>query len=779
MNLSVIEKMVRDGDMSADAMRYLINCRGECEWLDFKERFNLDDDRQVCEFARDALAMKNVGGGYIIVGIEDKTWLPKGLQHRLTYDTKLLRDQIRRATNVDLDVDIVQHDLHLPNSSGKFALILIRASNKRRKRRTPTLVGRDFCTAKPYGFRRGEIYARRGDSTIRIKTTEELGELLDALESQADQDALNASATSSSFAIQDGYYRLLEPGFETFIGRHKLRNDLLAAVTQDPRIWIINVHGPGGVGKSALVNWAAYEFYHQRTFEAILHLTAKDTVLTGEGIAKSSRSLYSLENLLDQIADLFDETIPDDLESKKDLAIMILSTWSVLLVLDNMETVNDDRILAFVQNLPPDSLAKVLITSRQKTGSWELPFPIAELSIEEVTEFLATKCDEMGLECPRDRVTAEKVWVASGGLPLAIQWILGRSRKITGGFEAALDAVAQKDSPVLEFSFGNIWRALTNDAKAVLAALTIFNEPPTLQLLLIAINFQVERAEKALAELIDVTLVSRNTQSSDGRTRFVALPITMAFARHHIAEMGEFETSCRQRVQQFTDQMDLRESEIYKFRNRFEAFGLIKDHERKAAILCQRGESEMFTGNVDVADQLFKQAREMAPESAYVHAMSASYELARNRIGKALDHVADACARVTTQTGELCYTIKARIFDIQRDRNNCILALETALRYAPDNDVLRHQYGVALSRAGKTHEAIQQFTKIIEREQGKVMPSTQLLMALKTRMINLKRLGQAEKLKADKMLVNSLFSKYPHLQTEQEHFVEFMDANEE
>lgn len=776
MNLSVIEKMVCEGNMSADAMRYLIDCHGECEWLDFKESLDLVDDRQVCEFSRDALAMKNVGGGYIIVGVEDKTWIPKGLPQPLPYDTKLLRDQVRKATRVELDVDIVHHDIHMPSYAGLFALILVRSSHRRSKRRSPTLVGRDFCTAKPYGFHNGEIYARRGDSTIRIKTTEELRDFLDDLESQADQEALDASATSSSFAVQDGNFRLLERGFETFIGRRELRTALLAAVTKDPRIWIINVHGAGGVGKSALVNWVAYEFYRERTFEAILHLTAKDTVLTGKGIEKASRSLFSLENLLDQIADLFGEPIPAALEAKKELATLILSTWRVLLVLDNMETVNDGRILAFIQELPSDSLAKVLLTSRQKTGSWELPFPIPELSLDEVKEFLAAKCDEMGLDCPRDPATLQKVWAASGGLPLAIQWILGRY-KITGVFEVALDAVAQKDSPVLEFSFGNIWRVLSNDAKAVLAVLTIFNEPPTTQLIVIATCYQVERVEKALTELSDVTLVSRNTQSSDGRARFVALPITLAFARHHFDEMGEFEALCRQRVQQFTDQMALQESEVYKFRNRFETFGLIKDHERKAAILCQRGESEMFFGNVDAADQLFKQARDMAPENAYVHAMSASYEKARNRIGKALDHVADACKRATPKTGALCYTIKAGILEIQRDHNGRVLALEMALRYAPEDDILRHQYGVALSKAGKTQEAIQQFTTIIERERNKPMPTLQLLMAIKTRMINLRRLGRAEEIEADVALVKWLLSAHPHLQTEQVHFAEFLDVN--
>jgi hypothetical protein len=104
--------------------------------------------------------------------------------------------------------------------------------------------------------------------------------LLDDIESQADQDALDTSSHISHFAVEDGPYRLLEKGFETFIGRDNLKREVLSAVTQDPRIWIINVHGPGGVGKSALVNWAVYELYRERKFESIIHLTAKETVLT-------------------------------------------------------------------------------------------------------------------------------------------------------------------------------------------------------------------------------------------------------------------------------------------------------------------------------------------------------------------------------------------------------------------------------------------------------------------------------------------------------------------
>lgn len=336
MNLAIIERMVRQGDMSREALRYLIEARGECEWLDFKETLEVSHDAQVCDLGRDALALKNVGGGYLVIGVKDKTWQPVGLQHALPLDTKLLRDQIRRATGVDLDADIVHHELAFDDQRRTFALVLIRASRKRSKRRSPTLVAKDFCPTKPFGLRRGEIYLRKGDETVRIHSHEELEDLLDRLEAEADNSALMISA-ELPFAVVDGTYRLLEKGFQSFIGRDNLRKQLLDSVVQDPRIWIINVHGPGGVGKSALVNWATYEFYRTRRFEGIIHLTAKDTQLTAGGIKPFSRSLYSLEDLLRNVLVTYDEAVPESLDDMRTAAREVLSAWSTLLVLDNME----------------------------------------------------------------------------------------------------------------------------------------------------------------------------------------------------------------------------------------------------------------------------------------------------------------------------------------------------------------------------------------------------------------------------------------------------------
>ena len=214
MNLAMLDRMVREGDCSVDAMRFLLKCRAECEWLDYKKTLNLDDDRDICCFSRDVLGMKNVGGGYIVVGVEDKTWKPVGLSANLPYDKKMLTDKIRKATGTDLDVDIVHHELHSPEFQGVFALIFVRSSKKPSKRKTPTLVKHDFCAQQKYGLRTGEIYFRKGDSTVKLSTAEELVDLEDNLSAQVNQGILDSRQPAIPFAILDGTYRLLEKGFE-------------------------------------------------------------------------------------------------------------------------------------------------------------------------------------------------------------------------------------------------------------------------------------------------------------------------------------------------------------------------------------------------------------------------------------------------------------------------------------------------------------------------------------------------------------------------------------
>jgi tetratricopeptide (TPR) repeat protein len=762
MNLSTLERMAGQGDLSREAFRYLLDCRGECEWLDYKESLKLDEDAELCAFAKDVLAFKNVGGGYLLVGVKDKTWDQIGLTSVFPYDSKQLRDKILRATGIQLDIDVVDNKLVYDKSIKHFALILIRSSRKRSKRRSPTLAAKDFCAKLSFGIRRGDIYVRKGDSTIKLDRQTDLEDLLDRLEEQADRDSLLADVTPSFFAVENGTYRLLDRGYDAFIGRTELRTKLLDAINGDPRIWIINVHGPGGVGKSALVNWAAYELYHSKKFEAILHLTAKETILTETGIRPHTRSLYSLENLLDQILVLFQEITTSDLETKKSMVNELLSAWRTLIILDNLETVSDGRILSFVQALPAEIKSKILITSRTKTGGWELPIPVIEMNQQETFEFIKLKSSEMQIEFPLDEITISKVTNASGGLPLAVQWILGQYKR-TERIDSILTTVTGKDSPVLEFSFRNVWKTLSSQAQTVLALMSIFDGPTSAHQLSVASQMPFEGIERAFVDLLDVTLVNKTLQQSDGRILYSALPITLAFARNELSSMGDLELHCRRRVQEFNEQMEIQAAEIGRFQSDFERYGITTANEKRAAILCRRAESEMFSGNVEGAELLFKQARDLCPISAYVFAKSASYELARNRVGVALDRIAEACRYATKRTGSLCYSIKARIYDVQLDRTGRRQALKQALEFDPNDTIIRHQYGVALSRSGAAQEAVDEFSKIIEIEESQPTPRETLILALTTRVINLRRLGRIDDANKDLARAKDIINKFPFL----------------
>ncbi|MDM8537024.1 putative DNA binding domain-containing protein [Desulfobacterales bacterium HSG17] len=773
MNFAKLERMVIEGDMSKDALIYLLHCRTECEWLDYKESLILSSDSSACNFSRDVVALKNVGGGYLVIGVKDKSWIPIGIQNFLPYDSKELQDKIIKCTGLTIDVYIVHHEIMLKRGKTKFALIYVRSSKKRSKRYTPSLTKRSFLPKESYGIRQGEIYIRENDSTIRAKSLDSVRELVERLADRSDEDSFK-SDSSSPFAVINNTYRLLEKGYDTFIGRNELREKVFEAITKDPRIWIINVHGPGGVGKSALVNWATYEFFENKTFEAIIQLTAKETYLSPTGIKKLlGRSLYSLENLLDHIFRVFEEVPPDTIKKKIELAEEILSAWKTLIVLDNMETVSDGRIIEFIQRLPPETKTKVVITSRERTGGWELPVSVEELNISEIKEFINIKKHELDVNFPFDDDIISRVKSVTGGLPLAIQWLIGRY-KLSGNIEEELKYIMENDSPVLEFSFRNIWNRISKDARAVLAIMSIYDtRPPTVDLLSVTLGWQIDRIERALSELINVTLVTKSIQEPEGNIVYTALPITLSFAQHQLCEMGDFEEKCRQRYQIYNDQLELKESETYRFENIFEQYGLYTDNEKKAAILCSRGQSEYFSGNTDAADNLFKQAKDLAPQSSYVFAMSASNQLARNRIGLALKDINEACKRATKKTGSLCYIIKSRVLVIQKDKNGCVEALKKSLEYNPNDVITRHQYGVALSKANKPEQAIREFTKIINEEVKKEIPQETLLITLRTRIINFKRLKKNNKADEDLKLANDLIKQYPHLKDQAWHFHEF------
>jgi tetratricopeptide (TPR) repeat protein len=742
MNISRIRQLITDGDLSTGALRYLLDCHGECEYLDFKETIEIDTDHGCACFSRDALGMKNVGGGYIVVGVRDKTWEPVGLSQRLTYDTKLIRDKIRKGTGLDLEADIVQHEIYINGSSILLAFILIRSSIKRSKLRVPSLAKINFHQNESWGIRQGDIYVRIGDSTKKIDSDVELQDLLDNLEERQQEDEIErANSIPSPFAVEAGLFRLLPQEYAKFVGREKYKELLKKAVESDPRIWIINLYGPGGVGKSALATWLAYEYYReQRPFEAILHLSAKDLELSSEGIRHLQPTLVSLEDLLDRILHLFEhsEYCKADIDIRKRTVVEILSAYRTLLILDNMEAVSDGRIMEFVRALPPTNQAKVLVTSRRRTSEWEYPIQVTEFDEQEVGKFIEVRNSELGLNLPvYDPMFVNKMSVMSGGLPLAIQWTLGEYAK-TKDLDKILSRALTSDSPLLEFSFRNLWGVLDGSSQKAMAVLSIFDNPPTSQEWRTALDWSVEKIEKATSSLIEVTFVSERPESKTGKKIYSALPITLTFARNELAKMGSLEAKSRLRYQDYKNRLELASVETAQYSDLFERFEAKHDVQKKAIIFCRMAEGQARSLGYQAAGQFYSQAIEIDPRSVYALVSFGLFKAELGNFGEAIELITQATKNCSKKTGYYVYFNLSRVYDQFHDRPNRIRCLRKALEYEPKHTIARHSLAVALSQSGNYDEAILIFDYIIADELGRSDgPTESLIYAYKTKIITL------------------------------------------
>jgi len=746
------------GDLSRDWLLQLLDMRCECEWVDYKELLPLDDQQALAGFAKDVLALHNSGGGYLVLGVRNLDWSQVGFASTLPYDSKLLVDKVRKVSGLDLEITIASHGLRIGEEWRFFGLIHVRGPSNLAKLRGPSRPAKDFCSKEKWGIVRGIAYYRVGESTTAVGEAE-IPNVAARLEEKLGTPIPTQEV--SPFAVDSGFYKLLAKGYESFIGRAALRTTLLAAIERDPRIWIVNVHGPGGVGKSALVNWYTHESYHEKRFEGILQVTAKVSQLTPHGIRRVTPTLHSLEDLLDTILLMFGESA-ERLDRKRALAYEVLSSFRFLVVLDNMETVEDARVLEFVQGIPAGSDTKVLLTSRRKTGGWECPVYVPELSQDELREFISVKARELGVEIGTDSRLLERIHQNTGGLPLAALWLLGRF-KLEQDVESAFGQLRSPDSPVLEFSFRNIWKGLSKDSRELLGALSVFDAPPAIELLSIATEWPIERVDAALGDLETVTLVNKVVQKPSGRVVYTALPLTLDFASREVARGGTFLEDASRRYQEFLSSVEHPYSDDLGYR--FEKYGITSDVEKRAARLARRAESSAFAGNRDLAESLFSQSRDLAPASAYVLCQVALFELQRGDLRAAEAAVGSACsAAANKKLKAYCFSIKASVLEKKGDRPGQLGALRTSVDHDASDIIGRHRYGVALSRAGEHLPAIEQFTWIIESELPKRYPPETLMMALVTRARSYARVGEESAARADLDLARELMAKHVHFQ---------------
>lgn len=265
---------------------------------------------------------------------------------------------------------------------------------------------------------------------------------------------------------------------------------------------VVTVLGDGGNGKSALALQTAYNLAHSRDheFDAIAWVTAKSSVLTSSEIGRIKGAITSSLEIFSTVADDFSEKG----EEPYDRIIKLLTDNTVLLFIDNLETVLDNRLNEFAENLPGRS--KLVFTSRVPLGS-DLTVTVTPFSDSESVTLFRRLVEAYSIDqfknASDQKIT--KITKKLGNKPLLIKWFI---RGIESGL-TTMSILAKKDIAI-RFCLENVFDKLTSNGVQVARVYAVIPgrlSPNVVQLLS---GLSALEVEAALAELSRYAIISNN-----------------------------------------------------------------------------------------------------------------------------------------------------------------------------------------------------------------------------------------------------------------------------
>jgi hypothetical protein len=279
--------------------------------------------------SRHVLAMHNNRGGALLFGIRDGDLSFCGASARV--DSKVFNEKIRRYVGDQIWVDFHREWIQPDQRYLGLAIVPPRGPVLGYFREDAPLID------GKREFNKGDSATRVGDSSV----------VLSHHEAAARQASLaTGPVVGSPYAIDLPFFRVLALETHEFIRRDDLGAQVERALV-DPRTSVTSLIGIGGSGKTTLATWAVLRAHERRRFDAVVSLTAKDRELGTLGIQSLTSASTTFEVLLDTVLVVlgFKELAEAPVEEREAEVRSLLENSNALLYVDNLETVDDPRVI--------------------------------------------------------------------------------------------------------------------------------------------------------------------------------------------------------------------------------------------------------------------------------------------------------------------------------------------------------------------------------------------------------------------------------------------------
>lgn len=311
-----------------------------------------------------------------------------------------------------------------------------------------------------------------------------------------------------------------------FVGRQRELSSLWA--------WLIDPHtrrwalaGEGGKGKSALAYNFALEVKMKapQPFQAVFWLSAKKRRYVEGRIVNTTPEFTNLAEAIDCILSYFGwlEEINNPIMEKRKIVLELLNEFPSLVIVDDIDTLEGEDELAteFFSFDVPHTKSKVLFTSRRTIlGIGASTTHVAGFNQEEATEFIDSRCKQMGLDRRIfDYSVIEKIVHVTEGSPLFMEDLLRLSASLNSIRDAIKSWQDKGGNEARRYALGRECEILTNNAKKVLLSACISSDAVSFAEIEAVTGLSSEGVSSALQELQRIFLVPK-PKLVEGEQRF-------------------------------------------------------------------------------------------------------------------------------------------------------------------------------------------------------------------------------------------------------------------
>lgn len=251
----------------------------------------------------------------------------------------------------------------------------------------------------------------------------------------------------------------------SFIGRQKEIGELKAKLSKR-NVHILSIIGDGGIGKTAIAIKLLYDLLddEKSKFDLILWTSLKTNELNNYEFKEIEGSINDTSLMYEKLNKFVGNS---DTGNTKEYLISLAEEFNMLLVLDNLETINTGEIKEFLDDFT--EYGKVLITSRIGLGEMEHRYRLGGLCRDDALEYMDTLLELYGFEGMFS--DDEKYNIAAVELysnPLAIKWFV---RNLYNG--QSVDEIIKNKEELATFCMSNVYDKLSVKAQSVLDILVI------------------------------------------------------------------------------------------------------------------------------------------------------------------------------------------------------------------------------------------------------------------------------------------------------------------